>query len=288
MTNNEWDNAARPTDESGKQYHIRCGPGDVAPYCLLPGDPKRVGKIADMWDSGHLVADYREHVTYTGKLGDMDISACSTGAGGGSTASALEDLAEIGCHTFIRVGTCGTIQKHIKPGELIICTGAVRMEGTSDGYVTNSYPAAADYEVTLALIEAAERLGYPYHVGIGCTASSFFCGQGRPGHKGYSQSFMKSLLPDMQAAGVLNFEMEAAAVFTISSLYHIRAGAIFTVVANRVENSFQYDDSAVDHNLEVANLAMEILWEWEKLKNAAGKRYFSPSLLEGRENTVIS
>lgn len=280
MAVNEWENASRPTDESGKQYHIQCAVGEVARYCLLPGDPKRVKKIADMWDSGHLVADYREHVTYTGKIGDLDISACSTGAGGGSTASALEDLAEIGCDTLIRVGTCGAIQDYIKPGELIICSGAVRKEGTSDGYVTNSYPAAADYEVTLALVEAAERLGYKYHVGIGYTAASFFCGQGRPGYKGYSQTFMKDLIPDMQAAGVLNFEMEAAAVFTISSLYKIRAGAIFTVVANRVDNTFKYDGSSVDNNIEVANLAMEILWDWEKKKKAAGKNYFFPSLLK--------
>ena len=160
MTNNEWENAARPTDEAGKQYHIQCGTGEVARYCLLPGDPKRVGKIANMWDSSHMVADYREHVTYTGKIGDLEISACSTGAGGGSTASALEDLAEIGCDTLIRVGTCGAIQDYIKPGDLIICSGAVRMEGTSDGYVASAYPAIADYEVTLALIEAAEQLGY--------------------------------------------------------------------------------------------------------------------------------
>ncbi|CCQ98064.1 conserved hypothetical protein [[Clostridium] ultunense Esp] len=278
--NNEWGNASRPTDKSGKQYHIACGKGDVAPYVLLPGDPKRVKKIADTWDSGHFVADYREHVTYTGKIGDMDISACSTGAGGGSTASALEDLAEIGCNTLIRVGTCGTIQKYIKPGDLIICTGAVRMEGTSDGYVTNSYPAIANYEVTLALIEAAEQLGYTYHVGIGYTASSFFCGQGRPGYKGYSQSFMQTLLSDMQAAGVLNFEMEAATVLTISSLYNLRAGAIFTVIANRVDNSFEYTGKTVDHSIEVANLAMQILWNWDKKKESNGKKYFSPSLLK--------
>ena len=280
MTNNEWENASRPTDKDGKQYHIQCGKGDVARYCLLPGDPKRVGKIARMWDSGHLVADYREHVTYTGKIGDMDISACSTGAGGGSTASALEDLAEVGCDTLIRVGTCGAIQTYIKPGDLIICTGAVRKEGTSDGYVTNSYPAVADHEGTMALIEAAEQLGYTYHVGIGYTASSFFCGQGRPGHNGYSQSFMKTLLPDMQAAGVLNFEMEAATVLTISSLYKMRAGAIFTVVANRVENSFQYDNSTVDHNLEVANLAMQLLWEWDKYKKEKSKAHISLSLIK--------
>jgi len=74
--------------------------------------------------------------------------------------------------------------------------------------------------------------------------------------------------------------MEAATVFTISSLYKIRAGAIFTVVANRVDNSFKYDGSSVENNIEVANLAMEILWDWEKKKKASGKNYFFPSLLK--------
>jgi uridine phosphorylase len=123
-------------------------------------------------------------------------------------------------------------------------------------------------------------LGYTYHVGIGYTASSFFCGQGRPGYKGYSQSFMKSIIPDMQAAGVLNIEMEAATVLTISSLYKLRAGAIFTVVANRVDNSFKYDKSSTDQNIEVANLAMQILHKWDKLKEESGKKFFYPSLLK--------
>jgi len=91
---------------------------------------------------------------------------------------------------------------------------------------------------------------------------------------------MKDILPDMQAAGVLNFEMEAATVFTISSLYQMKAGAIFTVIANRVNNSFEYDGSTVNRNLEVANLAMQILWDWELKKKAAGRKYFSPSLLK--------
>lgn len=275
----EWENASRPTDEEGKQYHIRCGKGDLARYVLLPGDPKRVEKIAAVWDSAHKVADYREHVTYTGKIGDTDISACSTGAGGGSTASTLEDLAEIGSDTLIRVGTCGTIQEHIRPGDLIICTGAVRKEGTSCDYVLPEYPACADYEVTLALIEAAEQLGYPYHVGIGYTAASFFCGQGRPGVGGYNQSYMKQILPDMKAAGVLNFEMEAATVFTISRIYQMRAGAVFTVIANRVLNDFSYHDHTTDKNIEVANLAMQILHKWDLAKEAAGKSHFFPSLL---------
>lgn len=190
-----------------------------------------------------------------------------------------KDLAEISYDTMLRVGTCGAIQPHIKPGDLIICTAAVRKDGTSDSYVQSAYPAFANYEVTLALIEAAEQLGYTYHLGVGYTASSFFCGQGRPGVNGYSQSFMKDILNDMQTAGVLNFEMEAATVFTISSLYKMRAGAIFTVIANRVRNDFSYSKDTVDKNIEVANLALQILYSWDLKKKEANKKNIYPYLI---------
>jgi uridine phosphorylase len=279
MSQKEWSSAKRPTDEEGRQYHIRCRRGEVARFCLLPGDPKRVPRIAAEWDEGHETADSREHVTWTGRLGGLDISACSTGVGGGSTANALEDLAEIGCDTFIRVGTCGAMQKRIAPGDLIVCTGAVRRDGTSDDYVLNAYPATAHYETVLALIEAAERLGCPYHVGPVYTAASFFLGQGRPGIGGYTQRSADAILPDMQAAGVLAFEMEAATVFTLCALYGLRAGALFTVVANRVDDSFLYDGKTANPSIRVANLAMKLLDEWDKKKESKGKTFFYPSLL---------
>jgi uridine phosphorylase len=280
--NKEWSSAERPADEEGRQYHIRCRRGEVARFCLLPGDPKRVPQIAAEWDEGHEVADSREHVTWTGRAGGVDVSACSTGVGGGSAANALEDLAGIGCDTFIRVGTCGAIRKDIAPGDLIVCTAAVRRDGTSDDYVINAYPAAAHYETVLALVEAAERIGCPYHVGPVYTAASFFPGQGRPGLGGYAQDAAKSILPDMQAAGVLAFEMEAATVFTVSSLYGLRAGAVFTVVANRVDDSFRYDEKTADPSIQVANLAVRLLDEWDKKRAQRGKPFFYPSLLSAR------
>lgn len=271
--------ANRPELEDQSQYHIRCRPGDVAKYVLLPGDPERVGQMAAKWDQKKHIATYREHVTYTGKVGGVDISACSTGAGGPSTASALEELAEIGAKTFIRVGTCGAMQEHIEPGDLIICTGAVRYDGTSDQYVDPKFPAVADQEVVMALIEAAERIGVKYHVGIGYTAASFFCGQGRPGFNNYKQSFMDTIMDDMQKASVLNFEMEAATVLTLSSLFNLRAGAIFTAVANRVKDEFAYKGEGVEQSIAVATEAVKILSHWDELKKRSGKPYFYPSLL---------
>lgn len=274
--------ANRPEMEGQLQYHIRCRPGDVAQYVLLPGDPERVPMMADLWDEKRHVASCREHVTYTGKVGGIDISACSTGAGGPSTASALEELAEIGGETFIRVGTCGAIQEHIEPGDLIICSGAVRYDGTSDQYVDIKYPAAANCEVQLALIEAAERLGVTYHVGLAYTSASFFCGQGRPGFKNYQQSWIGHIMSDMQQAGVLNFEMEAATVLTLSQLFRLRAGAVFTVVANRVKDQFAYKSGGIEQSIAVSTEAVKILAHWDEVKKRSGKKYFYPSLLHER------
>ncbi|MFG6147588.1 nucleoside phosphorylase [Halobacillus sp. B23F22_1] len=271
--------ANRPESADQSQYHIRCRPGDVEKYVLLPGDPERVGQMAELWDEKEHIATYREHVTYTGKVGGVGISACSTGAGGPSTASALEELAEVGAETFLRVGTCGVMQEDISPGDLIICAGAVRYDGTSDQYVDQKFPAIANQEVVMATIEAAERLGVTYHVGIGYTAASFFCGQGRPGFNNYNQSWMHTIMDDMQRAGVLNFEMEAATVLTLSSLFNLRAGAIFTAVANRVKDEFEYKGEGVEQSIAVATEAIKILSHWDQLKKDSGKPYFYPSLL---------
>ena len=274
--------ADRPGSGGEVQYHIRCRRGDVARYVLLPGDPDRVPAIAEAWDEGKKIAGYREHVTYTGSIDGIGVSACSTGAGGGSTASALEELAEIGADTFIRVGTCGAIQEQIRPGDLIICTGAVRHDGTSEQYVEVHYPALAHYEVVTALVEAAEKLEVPYHLGLSYTSASFFCGQGRPGFRGYKQSWMKNITEDMQKAGVMNYEMESATVFTLSQLFGLRAGAVFSVVASRTSNRLEYKKTGIDASIAVSNEALRILHRWDVLKEKKGKKQFFPSLLEER------
>jgi uridine phosphorylase len=280
----EWkSNATKPVMEEGLQYHIRCKEGDVAKYVLLPGDPERVNLIAEEWTESRLIANYREHRTFTGKIGDVEVTACSTGAGGGSTSSAFEELAALGGDTFIRVGTTGAIQEQIKCGDLVISSGAIRHDGTSQFYVDPAYPAAAHYEVTAALVEAAERLEFPYHVGVSCSTASWYCGQGRPGFRGYQQSFFEHKVADLNRAGVLNFEMEAATIFTLAGIYGLRAGSVCTVVANRMTDEFTY--GGIEKSVKVANLAVEILAEWDRVKQERGRRYWFPSLSQrNRQN----
>lgn len=271
--------ASRPEQAGGEQYHIRCKPGDIARYVLLPGDPARVAMMVDRWAEGRQIASEREHVTATGILRDGGpISACSTGAGGGSTSSALEELIAIGGDTFIRVGTCGAIQREIECGDVIIHTGAVRLDGTSPQYVRLEYPATAHYQVVAALVQAAEALHVRYHLGVTASTASFYTGQGRPGWQGYTQSWTESLLPDLQRAGVLNFEMEAATIFTMLGLYGLRGGSVCAVVANRVTDTMVKE--GVQTAIDVANEATRILQIWDAQTTAAGRTAWYPGLVK--------
>lgn len=271
------DSATRPTMEGNRQYHIRCADGDVAPYVLLPGDPARVDVIAGEWTEARFVANNREHRTFTGKIQDVPVTCCSTGMGGGSTSIALEELAALGADTFIRVGSCGAINENVNCGDLIICSGAMRQDGTSPDYVDMSYPAVAHYEVISALIESCERHSVSYHVGITCTTASFYCGQARPGFNGYAQSSFENKIADLAHARVLDFEMEAATVFTLSGIYGLRAGAVLAVVAHRMKEQFIYQ--GIDKSVIVANEAVKILAEWDTKKKQHSKKYWFPGLI---------
>ncbi|MFQ6129426.1 MAG: uridine phosphorylase [Candidatus Hadarchaeaceae archaeon] len=267
----------RPATKGKRQYHIACAPGEVARYVLLPGDPERVPKIAKFWDKAKKVARHREYQTYTGEVGGIPISATSTGIGCPSLAIGVEELATIEADTFIRVGSSGSIQRDIKVGDVVISSAAVRLEGTSKEYVRVEYPAAANYEVLLALIKAAEKLGHRYHVGITASTDSFYLGQGRPGLKGYTQSFAREIMPDLQAARVLNFEMETASLFTIAGVYGFRAGSVCAVYANRVTGEFGVGKGEME-SAEIATEAVKILARMDAAKRRKKKKYWYPGI----------
>ena len=136
-------------------------------YVLLPGDPGRCEKIASYFDRAKFVAANREFVTYTGYLEGVKVSVVSTGIGGPSAAIAMEELANIGAKQFIRVGTCGGINTKVKAGDIVIAMSAVRQDGTSYEYAPEGYPATADFDITLALYEAAKSLGLADKTHIG-------------------------------------------------------------------------------------------------------------------------
>lgn len=264
---------------AGKQYHIDCKVGDVAKYLLIPGDPQRVPKIASLWDSAREVANHREYHTMTGVYRGVPISCTSSGIGGPALAIAVDELCRIGADTLIRVGTCGGIQKGQQIGDLVISAGAVRLDGASKDLVISEYPAVANYEVVMALIQAAEELKERYHVGITASTDTFYTGQGRPALNNYLPSFKKTILEDMQNARVQNFEMESATLFTMASIFGKRAGAVCVIVAKRLTDDFAIDDAMQKKAGMVASEAVRILAGWDGQKKKRGKKFLYPKLL---------
>ena len=241
----------------GKQYHLQCAPGDVGEYCLLPGDPARCDSIARYFEEPRLVGQNREFRVFTGRLGEKRVSAVSTGIGGPSAVIALEELAELGAHTFIRVGTCGGIRQDVKPGDTVIATAAVRFEGTSREYAPLEFPAVGDYRVTRALDDAAERLGLRRHVGVVQCKDSFY-GQHRP----QAMPVSAMLLERWEAwkrLGVLASEMESAALFVIAAHLGVRCGAVLHVVWNQERAAAGYADSDAMDTDGAVRIALEAL-----------------------------
>lgn len=237
------------TEGSGKQYHTGVGPEDIGKYVILPGDPKRCAKIAEHFDNPVLVADSREYVTYTGYLDGVKVSVTSTGIGGPSASIAIEELAKCGAHTFIRVGTCGGMQTEVCGGDLVIATGAVRMEGTSKEYAPVEYPAVPDFAVTNALVNAADKLGIKRHVGVVQCKDSFF-GQHEPEVMPVSYE-LENKWQAWLRMGCLASEMESAALFIAGSFLRVRVGSCFLVVANQERAKAGLSNEQV-HDTELA------------------------------------
>ena len=251
-----------------KQFHIGVGKEDVGEYVILPGDPGRCELIAKYFDNAKLVGDNREYVTYTGYLNGVKVSACSTGIGGPSAAIALEELANIGADTFIRVGTSGAMQIDIKAGDSIIATAAIRNEGTSKEYSPIEYPAVANIDVINALVQAADKLNYPKHIGVVHCKDSFY-GQNEPKTKPIANELLNKWKSYI-AMGALCSEMESAALFIVGAYRRVRCGSILLSVHNQERVEAGLDDPIsfdIDSPIKIAIEAIKILIENDSKKN---------------------
>ena len=245
-----------------KKYHVGLAKGEVGEYVLVPGDPGRTPMIAKYLDDAREVAFSREYRTFTGSLGGVPVSTMSTGMGGPSVAIGVEELSELGVHTFLRVGTCGAAQPEIKMGDLVIALGAVRTEGTPNGYVPPEYPAVASLDVVNALVDAAKASGARYHVGIIRSVDALYSDlvpdtMPRP--------HLRDELEMWSRAGVLSNDMETSTLFVVARLRKLRAGTINLCVDEISAGEIHHlDPSYMDRMLKVAVDAVRRLIEHDR------------------------
>lgn len=221
-------------------FHLGLHSEDIqdATLAILPGDPDRVKKIALLMDSPKYISSYREFTTWSAKLNKNTIIISSTGIGGPSTSIVVEELSQLGIRTFLRVGTAGAIQNHIKIGDMTITTAAVRCDGTSQHFAPLEFPAVADLSCVIALITAGKKIGATLHYGVTVSTDTFYPGQERKDT--YSGTIIKKLtgsLEEWKQIGAMNYEMESATLLTMCATQKkLRAGVITGIIINRTQH----------------------------------------------------
>ena len=251
----------------GRAYHIQTAKGEVGKYVILPGDPKRCAAIAKYFDDPVLIADNREYITYTGYLDGEKVSVTSTGIGGPSASIAMEELVQCGADTFVRVGTCGGMELKVKGGDIIVATGAVRMEGTSKEYAPIEFPAVANIEVVNALAASAKELGATYHTGIVECKDSFY-GQHSPETKPVSYE-LENKWEAWLRLGCLGSEMESAALFIVGAYRRVRVGSVFLAIANQEREKLGLENRQVHDTDGAVRTAVEAVREMIRMEKAS-------------------
>lgn len=243
------------------ESHIKCKKGDVSKWILLPGDPKRIDLITKNWSSKKEIVYNREFRIVKGNYKDIDVTAVSSGIGCPSTAIAIEELANIGAKGIIRIGTCGGLLEEMQPGDIVIPIAAMRSDGTTKEYIKEDYPAVADLELIQALVQVAKEKGVRFFTGINRTHDAFYES---------TESFTQ--LADIKSMRLVSSEMECSAVFLISDLRNLKAGAILVVntpespkeVKKNPEIVYQLTDEkkvseGMDNAIEIALEAIRML-----------------------------
>jgi uridine phosphorylase len=138
------------------------------------------------------------------------------GIGAPAATAALEELAALGTSAVISVGTAGSLQRDLKPGDLVLCGAAIRDEGVSHHYLPPGRLATAPAEMTAALGAAMRQAGLDYRTGTSWTIDT-----------PYRETVDE--VRHYQAEGVLCVEMEAAALFAVAEVRGLRLASAFVI-----------------------------------------------------------
>lgn len=259
---------------------------NVSRYVILTVRDPLINKDVDLaedvatryFQDPELVADTKMFITYTGKYKGVPVTICSQGSGAPETEIIYgEFLRFTKADTFIRLGCSGTFVEHVHVGDFVIADAAVREEGTSNAYINPGYPAVANYEVNMALTQAAENLGFRYHVGITLSTDSIYAGQGRP-LLDYFQEESKGIPEYYTRANVLNFERESSLILTLCNIFRKRGGSVNAVVNSMVTGEM-IPGAGYHETAQTILEGISILASYDNSKEKFGKKYWTPSLI---------
>ncbi len=218
---------------------------------LVCGDPSRAAKIAAKLDRAEKISCNREYVVFNGEKNGIKMTVASHGVGASGAAVCFEEVIKGGAKEIIRVGTAGSLRRDITDGDIVLATAAVREDGMTDQLIPAAYPAVSGYELLGKLKKASAELHIPTYSGMVLTLAAFYPELQELPNKQYSK------------AHVIAVEMEVSALFVISSLHGVQAGAVLAIDGMAIDfDADSYNprrdlvDTAVEKEIELAIRAL--------------------------------
>ncbi|GBE91215.1 nucleoside phosphorylase [Nostoc cycadae] len=235
-------------------YHIGFGQEDLGTspptIALLSGDRDRARLIAQNYlQDVRLLSENRGLDSYLGYLpNNRPILSATSGMGAPSLSIVVNELVQVGIRQIIRIGTCGSIQPHIPVGSIVISSAALCRQGAANDIAPVEYPAAADPFLTVALVKAAQELGFEHYLGITASVDTFYEGQERTNSANPDlRRSLRGITEEYRRLNILNYEMECGTLFKMAGVYKFAAAAVCGVVAQRT-----VDEKVVLEQKEVA------------------------------------
>lgn len=205
--------------------HINAPEGAIAPAVLMPGDPRRAERIANLlMPDAETVSDVRGIGAYTGEYQGKPLSVMASGMGQPSLAIyATELFMFYGVTRIIRVGTCGGMASKVKVGDVVVAMGA-----HTDSTVTNVVPGVslshtASWNLLTAAVNAADK-ETTVHVGPVVSRDKFY---------GNDPAEVQALAD----LGTLGVEMETAALYMLAARHGGEALTVLTVSDHLLDDS---------------------------------------------------
>lgn len=138
------------------------------------------------------------------------------GPGAPYTAIVVEELVPLGARQFVIVGLAGSLRPGIAAGSFVVCSRALRDEGTSHHYQRPSPYAPASRHLTAVVKAELRREGVPFVEGPSWTTDAPYRETGVEVRR-------------YRREGILTVEMEAAALFTVARRRGAHAAALFVI-----------------------------------------------------------
>jgi uridine phosphorylase len=225
-------------------------PDSLGPFALVPGPKERSDKMLEMLESPSKSFTFLDYEAHTGMLEGKRVSIGNGGRYAPDTAITTEIFCGAGAQSLIRVGSCGSLQDHVKIGDLVIVTGALRGDGTSRYYVAENFSTVAEEGIVAALKRAAEDLQVRYHLGWIFTTDALF--QETP-----------ELIQQLNEQNVSSIDMVTSTFLTIAQVRGKKAGAVLAVSDECLYGKFGFRDpaffAAEQKTIEVARRALNYL-----------------------------